>query len=245
MDLAMKAVILAAGVGSRLRPLTDHTPKGLVSVGGKPIIGHSLEAFYRSGIQEVVVVTGHLHDQVAAFVKDAPVPCRVVFNPRYDTANNYYSLLVAEEALGGEAFVKVDSDLVFRPSVLTRILSAEADLCIACDTGVQLGEEEMKIEVDPASGLVTGVSKKLDPAGCVGESIGMEAISAGFAPVLFDDLRAMDAEGFTDGYYEDAYHRLARKGGHDIRAVDVTGLPWSEIDDAADLARANELFTTA
>lgn len=238
----MKAIILAAGVGSRLRPLTDHTPKGLVRVGGRPILDYALEAFYRSGLQEVLVVTGHLHAQIEAHVKDARLPCRTIYNPRYDTANNYYSLLVCEEALGGEPFVKVDSDLVFLPSVLARLLSAEADLAIACDAGVALGEEEMKIQVDLASGLVTGVSKKLEPSTCVGESIGMECVSARYSKALFDELRAMDAEGFTDGYYEDAYHRLARRGGSDIRAVDVTGLPWSEIDDAADLERANALF---
>ena len=239
----MKAVILAAGVGSRLRPLTDHTPKALVQVGGRPLLAHTFEAFYRSGISEVVVVTGHLRDQVEAFVAAQSVPARCVFNPRYDTANNYYSLLVAEEGLGGQPFIKVDSDLVFRPAALARMLSAEAGLCIACDTSVDLGAEEMKLQVDEA-GQVVGCSKRLDPAVCAGESIGMEKVSAEMFGVLFDELRAMDAEGFTDAYYEDAYHRLGQRGGHDIQAVDVTGLPWSEIDDAEDLRRADALFSS-
>ncbi|MDY0000844.1 MAG: phosphocholine cytidylyltransferase family protein [Polyangia bacterium] len=238
----MKAVILAAGVGSRLRPITDHTPKGLVRVAGRPILDYALEAFYKAGIGEVLVVTGHLHGQIEAHLQGASIPCRTIYNPRFDTANNYYSLLLCEEAVGREAFVKVDSDLVFLPSVLVRLLSAQADLSVACDAGVALGEEEMKLQVDEGSGLVTGVSKKLLPAACVGESIGMEVVSAGFSKALFDELRAMDAEGFTDGYYEDAYHRIAQRGGADIRAVDVTGLPWSEIDDASDLERASALF---
>jgi choline kinase len=238
----MKAVILAAGVGTRLKPLTDHTPKGLVEVAGTPIIGHSLEAFYRAGIKEAILVTGHLHEQIEAFARQQPLPCTCVYNPRYDTANNYYSLLVAEKALGGEGFVKVDSDLVFRPAVLSRMLSAEADLCIGCDPTVQLGAEEMKLLVDEA-GQIRGCSKQLDPAACVGESIGMEKIDASFSQTLFDELRAMDGEGFTDAYYEDAYHRLGQRGGNDIRAVDVAGLPWAEIDDAEDLAKANALFS--
>ncbi|MFH2006994.1 MAG: phosphocholine cytidylyltransferase family protein [bacterium] len=237
----MKAVILAAGVGSRLRPLTDATPKGLIPVGGRPMISYAMDAFYRSGITEVIVVTGHLSDQVEEFVDGSELPCRAIYNPRYDTANNYYSLLVAEEALAGEAFVKVDSDLVFRPSVLARVLSAEGDLCLAADTGVALGDEEMKIQLD-GQGRVIGVSKRLDPKACVGESIGMERISAALSPVLFDELRALDAEDFTDAYYEDAYHRLAQRGGTDIRPVDVTGLPWAEIDNADDLAHAETLF---
>ena len=237
----MKAVILAAGVGSRLQPLTDRTPKGLVPVAGKPMMGYAVEAFGAAGFTEVVVVTGHLADQVQAFCDASPVSCTVVYNPRYDTANNYYSLLVAEEALGGEAFVKVDSDLVFLPTVLDRVLAAEGDLCIATDRSVELGDEQMKIQLDDA-GRVTGVSKLLDPATCVGESIGMERISAALQGVIFDELRQMDAEGFTDAYYEDAYHRLAGRGQTDIRPVDVAGLPRSEIDDAKDLAQAQQLF---
>jgi choline kinase len=237
----MKAVILAAGVGSRLQPLTDTTPKGLVPVAGKPMMGYALEAFGAAGFSEVVVVTGHLGDQVRAFCDASPVRCTVVHNPRYDTANNYYSLLVAAEALGGESFVKADSDLVFLPPVLDRILAAEGDLCIATDRGVDLGEEQMKVQLDDG-GRITGVSKLLDPATCVGESIGIERISAALFPVLFDELRQMDAEGFTDAYYEDAYHRLAGRGQTDIRPVDVAGLPWSEIDDAKDLAQAETLF---
>lgn len=237
----MKAVILAAGVGSRLQPLTDTTPKGLVPVAGKPMMGYAVDAFEAAGFSEVVVVTGHLAEQVQAFCDVSPVRCTVVHNPRYDTANNYYSLLVAEQALGGEEFIKVDSDLVFLPPVLDRILAATGDLCIATDKGVQLGAEEMKIQLDDA-GRVAGVSKLLEPATCVGESIGMERISGALFATLFDELRAMDAEGFTDGYYEDAYHRLAGRGQTDIRPVDVTGLPWSEIDDAKDLAQAEALF---
>jgi choline kinase len=237
----MKAVVLAAGVGSRLRPLTDTTPKALVPVGGRPILDHALDAFFRSGISEVVVVTGHLHALIEAHVARAQLPCRVIFNPRFDTANNYYSLLVAEPALGTSDFVKVDSDLVFRPAVLARLLSVEADLALAVDTGVTLGHEEMKVQLG-ADGRVTGISKELPPATCVGESIGMERISAAFAPRLFAELRRLDAEGFTNAYYEDAYHRLAQDPGVNLRAVEVTGLPWSEVDDASDLARANELF---
>ncbi len=237
----MKAVILAAGVGSRLRPLTDTTPKGLVPVAGKPMMEYALDAFGAAGIQEVVVVTGHLDGQVRRFCDRSPVACTVVHNERYDTANNYFSLLVAQDALGGEAFVKVDSDLVFLPPVLDRVLAAEGDLCIATDRGVSLGDEEMKIRLD-GSGRITGVSKLLDPAVCAGESIGMELVSAEVFPALFDELRAMDAEGFVDGYYEDAYHRLAERGQADIRPVDVAGLPWSEIDDARDLEAAEALF---
>lgn len=238
---AMKAVILAAGIGSRLRPLTDRTPKALLEVGGRPILDHTLEALWRNGVQEAVVVTGHLSGQVEDHVARSELPCRLIFNPRFDTANNYYSLLVAEEALGGEPFVKVDADLVFQPGVLTRLLSTEGDLCLAVDTDVSLGAEEMKLQVD-AAGQVRAVSKNLEPATCAGESIGLERISAAFSPALFDELRAIDREGFVGAYYEDAYDRLARQGIHDIRAVEVSGLAWAEIDDARDLAEANRLF---
>ncbi|MBN2494435.1 MAG: phosphocholine cytidylyltransferase family protein [Deltaproteobacteria bacterium] len=237
----MKAVILAAGVGSRLRPLTDETPKGLLPVAGRPMIDRALDAFAQSGIREALVVTGHLADKIESHLARSPLPCRCIYNPRYATANNYYSLLVAERALGGSAFVKVDSDLVFCPDILERVLAQRADLCLALDSGAELGAEQMKVQLDER-GAVRAVSKELEPRSCAGESIGLEYVSADFARALFVELRRLDAEQQMDAYYEDAYHRLAVTGAYDIRTTDVSGLRWAEIDDAVDLSAAQMSF---
>lgn len=237
----MKAVLLAAGVGSRLRPHTDKVPKALLPVAGKSILERSLCAFAELGIREAIVVTGHLREHIEEALRRSPLPARAVFNPRYDTANNYFSLLAAEPALAGQDFVKLDADLVFLPEVLKRLLSTPGDLALALDRSVCLGEEEMKIQLG-ADGRVLRVSKKLPPQDCAGESIGMERIGAAFSRVLFDELRALDREGLTDSYYEDAYDRLARRGGFDIRCADVAGMRWFEIDDERDWREAERLF---
>jgi choline kinase len=237
----MKAVLLAAGVGSRLRPHTDRLPKALLPVAGKSILERSLQAFAELGIAEAIVVTGHLRENIEEALRRSPLPARAVFNPRYATANNYYSLLIAESALSGEDFVKLDADLVFLPEVLKRLLEMPGDLALALDRSVALGDEEMKILIDSA-GRVLRVSKRLLPKDCAGESIGMERIGAAFSRVLFDELRALDREGLTDSYYEDAYDRLAQRGGFDLRCADVSGMRWYEIDDEKDWKEADRLF---
>ncbi|NMB75001.1 MAG: phosphocholine cytidylyltransferase family protein [Myxococcales bacterium] len=237
----MKAVLLAAGVGSRLRPHTESSPKALLPVAGRSILHRALDAFARLKLEEAVIVTGHLHESIEAAVQDAPLPVRTIFNPRYDTANNYYSLLVAEPSLAGQDFIKLDADLVFSPEVLERLLAGAGDLVLALDRSVHLGDEEMKIRLGP-DGRVLSVSKKLLPQDCAGESIGMERIGAAFSRVLFDELRALDREGLTNSYYEDAYDRLARRGGPDLRCADVTGMRWFEIDDERDWREADRLF---
>ncbi len=237
----MKAVLLAAGVGSRLRPHTERSPKALLPVAGRSILHRALDAFAKLKLEEAIIVTGHLSESIAAAVQEAPLPTRTIFNPRYDTANNYYSLLVAEPALAGQDFIKLDADLVFSPEVLERLLSATGDLVLALDRSVRLGEEEMKIQLGD-NGRVLRVSKRLTPKDCAGESIGMERIGEAFSKVLFDELRALDRENLTNSYYEDAYDRLARRGGFDLRCADVTGMRWFEIDDERDWREADRLF---
>ena len=239
----MKAVVLAAGVGSRLRPHTDSTPKALLPVAGRPLLDHALEAFSVAGIDEAIVVTGHLAGAIDAHLSNTEIKVTTVFNPRYATSNNYYSLLVAEQALNGAEFVKVDADLLFGQGVLERLLAASGDLALGLDRSVKLGAEQMKILLGKAV-KVAALSKRLAPDSCAGESIGMEKVSAAFAPILFDELRRMDHEGATNAYYEDAYDRLARREDTDIQGVDVTGLPWTEIDDEQDWRAAHALFSS-
>jgi choline kinase len=240
----MKAVVLAAGVGSRLRPHTDSTPKALLPVAGRPILDRALEAFGSAGIDEVIVVTGHLAGAIDAHLSHTGFKVRTIFNPRYATSNNYFSLLVAQDALEGAAFIKVDADLLFAPEVLDRLLAASGDLALGLDRSVKLGAEQMKILLG-TDVKVIAVSKLLAPDCCAGESIGIEKVNAAFAPVLFEELRRIEHEGATNAYYEDAYDRLARREDVDIRGVDVTGLPWAEIDDEQDWRAAHTLFSSA
>lgn len=120
------ALLLAAGTGSRLRPLTLNAPKCLTEIGGKPILGRLVENLHALGINRLVVVTGYLDHCVREFLqKNAPdMQVDYVFNPVYQTTNNIYSLWLARQAIQ-ESFVLIESDLVFEASMLNDMLTPD------------------------------------------------------------------------------------------------------------------------
>ena len=112
-------VLLAAGTGSRLRPLTDDVPKCLVEVNGQPILKHLLDAFRSQGIIKVIIATGYLEHRIREYcsVNASDLEIEYVFNADYQTTNNIYSLWLARQVID-DAFILVESDLVFDPEML-------------------------------------------------------------------------------------------------------------------------------
>jgi choline kinase len=238
---AQVAVILVAGVGQRLRPLTDDRPKALVEVGGQTILGRATRALATHGVAEIVLATGYREDAVERAMADCPVPVRLCPNLAYDTTQNSVSLLACRRAVAGRGFYKLDGDLVFDAEVLARLDRAGADLAVAVDSSVALGSEEMKVAVRSGSTTITAFGKNLVPRACHGESIGVERVASGAAERVFAALAAAVAAGETQLYYEDVYARLLARSLR-AEAVEVGDLRWIEIDTAEDLSRARRLF---
>ncbi len=167
----VKAVLLAAGVGSRIRPLTDNSPKSLLDVAGKSILQRMLENVAAVGITEVVVITGYLEDQIKDFISKNFPNLHVVFkrNDKYEETNTGYSLLLTREFVEGSDFVKFDADVIFEEEILKKLLkSRNSALCI--DRNINLEAEEVKVITDK-NGHVLEVGKKLDQHKASGESI--------------------------------------------------------------------------
>ena len=122
----MRALVLAAGQATRLRPFTVETPKCLLDVGGRPILAHLLDALAAQRIAEAVIVTGYLGEQIRAFVRGTaighPFPVTVVENPRYAETNNLYSVWVSRAQLLGSPFVICYADILFHPDILKACL---------------------------------------------------------------------------------------------------------------------------
>lgn len=237
------AVILAAGVGSRLRPLTDEKPKALVEVSGRHILGRALDALRAAGVERLVVASGYREDALVVALRDAPVEVLFRHNPRYETTQNSVSLALCRDAVEGESFFRLDGDVVFDPRILSRLASAQAPLVAAIDGRRALDDEAMKVRVDGATGAIVAFGKGIAVSDAAGESIGIDLISAGMAPALFDALDEAGARGETHLYYEDVYSRLIASGLSAV-AVEVGDLTWCEIDCAEDLAEAERLFRT-
>jgi choline kinase len=240
----VKAVILAAGVGSRLAPLTDDRPKPLVPVAGKPLLLRTLDRLAAVGIdgRDAIVVAGYREDVLRGALAAAGRSATVVSNPRHADWNNFWSLYAAREAVAGDSFLMIDGDVLFDAAVLPRMLAAPGPAAMSIDVRPDLDAETMKVVADGAGGRIRAISKKLDPRTALGEYVGLTRIDAPFAAAVFTELRALADEGLTDCYYEDAYQRLAQRGEGPFIAVDVADCTTIEIDDLADLRRAEALL---
>jgi choline kinase len=236
------AVILVAGIGSRLRPVTDDRPKALVDLGGETILGRTVRLLASYGVRKVVLATGYREDAVKAAMEGAPVVTSYCWNPEFDRTQNSVSLALCRDALGTDAFFKLDGDVVFQRQVLERLDASPAELAVAVDAGRTLDAEAMKVTLSrPGALQISAFGKGIELSRSAGESIGIERISGSFSPKLFTALKAAIAGGETGLYYEDVYSRLILEGGLVAEAVAVSDLPWTEVDDFADLERAREL----
>lgn len=235
----MRLVILVAGVGSRLRPLTDDRPKCLVEVNGKTILGRFLEGAEQVGaFQEVVLITGYLHEQIAAFTEQwgqgHTLPVRLVHNERFDETNNGYTLLCAKEFLR-DGFVLTDGDLLLDTEILRRVAN-HPESHLAVDMQSMLDEEAMKFVLDE-QGFVTELSKEITVERGLGESIGLCKMNAEDVPGIVDHLTRLVEQGELNEYYERAFQELIKEGWQ-LKVVDVGDLRWVEVDDHNDLSRA-------
>jgi len=245
-NLPMKAIILAAGVGSRIRPLTDNCPKSLLKVEGKPILEMMITNILRCGISEVIIVLGYLQDQIKAFVSDTFPDLNVIYivNENYESTNTGYSLMLTEKYVGNSGFIKFDADVVFDHDILGNLIKNNHENCLCFDKNIQLDAEEVKVILTDDN-RVLKANKLVNPVEAIGESIGIEKISSSTAITLFSELKLMmEDEKNHQEYYEEAYDRLIEKHVP-FYGLDITGLKWIEIDTLEDFSEAVTIYRKA
>jgi 2-aminoethylphosphonate-pyruvate transaminase len=229
------AVILAAGMGTRLRGAHDDRPKGFIELGAQPIIVESLERLLESGIEDVVVVTGYgaeYYERLAA-THDGFV--RTVHNARYADSGSMYSLYCAREMIDVD-FLLLESDLVYEPRALQVLLDDAAPDAVLLSGPTGAGDE---VWVETRGGNLVAMSKERDALGSVaGELVGISKISTG----LFDDMCRIATDAFAASlrfdYETDCL--VAAAAGRAIACPVVADLAWAEIDDPAHLRRARD-----
>ncbi len=240
----MEAIILAAGVGSRIRPLTNNCPKSLLKVDGKTILEMMISHIQDCGINEVVFVLGYLQEQIKDYVKKQfpDLVVHYVINEKYAETNTGYSLMLTKDFVQGSTFIKFDADVVFDINILKNLIESKYDNCLCIDKNINLDAEEIKVIVKNENKVIKA-SKTVNPEDAIGESIGIEKISSEAAQSLFSELELMmEDEQYHQEYYEAAYERIIEKGVP-FHALDITGLRWTEIDTIEDFATAEKIFS--
>jgi choline kinase len=244
-------MVLAAGAGRRLRPDTDALPKALLPVDGQvTILDIALRNLAAVGLRDVVIVVGYaadaIRDRVARLEHDHGVRLTLVDNDRAEDWNNAYSLWLAREHFAAGALL-VNGDTVHPVSVEKTLLAVagsepaagrRAAITLAVDDVKHLAEEEMKVVIGP-DGMITRITKLMDPALAYGEYIGATLIGPSAAAPL---AAALEATWRRDPslYYEDGFQELIDSGGA-VAIAPIGEVEWVEVDNHDDLRRAREI----
>jgi choline kinase len=239
----MKAVILAAGSATRLRPLTATIPKCLLPVGDVPILRRVLDHLVALGVDGAAIVTGYLEDQIRDAVATwrLPLPIDLISNREYASTNNGYSTLLAAPAVGGQEFILMDADVVCDREVIGAVLASPKIDCLAVRPSKTLGTEEMKVVLD-AAGKVRMCSKEADPKAALGESIGINRFSAAASTPFFAalDERVMK-RGLVNEWNDSAVQQMIDEQGYELWPIDVGAWYCAEIDTPQVLAEVDRI----
>jgi choline kinase len=229
----MKAVILAAGRGGRLRGAVGDRPKCLARIGARTLIDRQLQTLRGCGVDDIVVVAGYR----AADVRAACGPgIEIVHNPRFATTNSLYSLWLARDLVAG-GFVVLNGDVLFHPQLLWDLLTARYDdalLMAAREADAAFSDEEMKVQV--RRGRVVDIDKAMPGSQADGENIGIVKFGVDGAAVMVDVLDRIVAAGGTCEWLPRAFAAFVDE--RPLHVVESRGFPWIEIDFPEDYWRA-------
>jgi L-glutamine-phosphate cytidylyltransferase len=235
----MKAVILAAGQGTRIRSVHGEHPKCLIEVDNTTILDHQLDALSMAGIDNVAIVVGYEKEQIIAHVKtrrpNALQRIRFFENPAFAITNNIYSLWLGLEWLRGESFVVLNADVIFDPEILSAAVCPNAPISVIMDPLWR--DETMKVVVE--GDHVIRMSKKISREEFSGTYIGITVFSKAIQDRFFPTMNELIATGQVNEFFNVAVQQLVNEGIR-VGYTSTDGLAWAEIDDPLDLTFAQQ-----
>lgn len=237
----MKAIILSAGQGSRLMPLTESVPKCCLVLDGKPLLQHQVESLAANGMDDIVIVTGFNHQVVEGMVGEINIPgvsVRTLYNPFYAVSDNLGTTWIARKEMGSP-FLLLNGDTLFEESTLAELLSSERvyPITLAIDRKGQYDDDDMKISADGEQ--LKRVGKRLDSTIVNGESIGMMIFNRTGARAFVQKIESlMSSPGGLAQWYLSAIDELAATGI--VGVSSIQGFNWCEVDDLIDFAHAEK-----
>ena len=233
MTAVTTAVILAAGMGTRLAAENSDRPKGFLKLGANPIVEESISKLRRAGIERVLIATGHCHDYYDRLASESRGFIQTVFNDRYRDSGSMYSLFCVRQLIQ-EDFLLLESDLIYEQRALTSLTSQPDVDCILLSDATNSSDE---VFVETRDDMLVAMSKdKSQLAGIAGELVGITRISKS----LFDVMISIAEDAFRSSLHYD-YETdclVAAAQRHPVRCHLEEDLAWGEIDDASHLARA-------
>ncbi len=235
----MKAVILAAGQGTRIRSVHGERPKCLIEVDESTILDHQLEALSLAGINDVAIVVGYEKEQIKTHVdrRNPGSRQRIQFieNPAFAITNNIYSLWLATEWLHGDSFICLNADVIFDPEILRSAVRSGAPISMIVDPLWR--DETMKVVIE--GDRVLRMNKKISREEFSGTYIGITIFHCAIQERFFGRMNDRISKGQVNVFFNAAVQELADEGVH-VGFTSTDGLPWAEIDDPLDLTFAQQ-----
>lgn len=245
----MQGIILAAGMGKRLKELTNNNTKCMVKVNGTTLIERALSQLDKLNLSRIVIVIGYEGKKLVEYVKSLEIKTKVLFveNPIFDKTNNIYSLYMAKEYMEEDDTILLESDLIFEENVLKCLIEDERDTLALVDkyeswmdgTCMKIGED------DTIEEFVSGTQFQFDEAGNYYKTVNIYKFSREFSkthyiPFLEAYINAIG----NNEYYEQVLKVITMLDDPMIKAKRLNGQLWYEIDDIQDLDIASSLFAT-
>ncbi len=233
------ALLLVAGTGSRLRPLTMDAPKCLTEVGGLPILERLIRNLRFQGIERLVVVIGHMGGQIRDFLDNRARGMRIdyIYSPDYRTTNNIYSLWLAREQIQ-EPFLLVESDLVFDASMLTDMLQSD-----------RIAVSRIRPWMNGTTVTTSGQWVTTFHVGSEGngrhshyKTVNIYSLSPPSWDEVIKRMGRYISEGRVNEYYEAVFADMVADGMLSFETVFFDPDHWYEIDTIADLNEADRMF---
>lgn len=235
----MKAIILAAGFGSRLRPLTNDVPKCMVEVNNVKIIEKQLSNLISNGIKlkDIVIVTGYKTEKLENYLNQVYKGINIIVNKDYETTNNMYSLYMTKDFVKNDEFLLMNADVYYDNDIIKELLAFKHSNAIVCDNGRYI-EESMKITKE--NGVIRHISKAISEEDSYGVSIDVYKLSYKAGQELFKIANhIINEEKNLNSWTEVALDILLKK--EDFYSMDMK-YKWVEIDNHEDLKYAESIF---
>jgi len=235
----MKALILAAGRGTRIRSIHGEHPKCLIrfNCSRSTILDHQIDSLFSAGVANIGIVVGYEKDQIIRHVinnyGDEQERFRFIENPAFGTTNNIYSFWLAQTWLNREPFVCLNADVVFDPRILIPAIQSVAPITMIVDP--KWRDETMKVII--SEDRVIRMSKRILQSDFSGTYIGVTAFTADVQEALFAKVNNLIRTGNQNEFFNVAVQQLADEGVQ-VGFTTTGDLPWAEIDDPGDLAFA-------
>jgi len=238
-----KAIILSAGQGSRLLPLTRDIPKCMIPLNGRTLLGWQVAALAANGITDIVVVTGfrteRVEDHVLELYRDSGARIRTLFNPFFQVADNLGTCWIARDEMA-EDFLILNGDTIVSEEIVAKLIASAKDaITVTVDIKSDYDDDDMKVTRD-ADGRLHAIGKRLLPPDTDAESIGMLAF-VGEGPAIFRNQvnQMMRTPEGVERWYLRAIDIIAK--GNRVGTVSIEGLEWQEVDFPADVEAAQAL----